>query len=212
MGRAIFGGTFDPVHLGHLRSAAEARERLGVSRLDLMPCHIPVHRQSPGTSSAHRLAMLKLGLSQEPGIGLDEREMKRNAPSYSIESCEELRKEMREDEPLFMLLGTDTFSQFTTWYRWQDIMSLCHLVVITRPGSSTDYPPAVSSLLQASMVDQVASMRVQPGGYIMPMALTPWDISATDIREKLAAGESVRYLLPDDVIEYIDEHGLYRKP
>ncbi len=154
--------------------------------------------------------MLQLAVANEPILGIDDREMLRNTPSYSVESCEGLRGEMKSLAPLYFVLGNDAFAQFTSWCRWHDMLALAHLVVVARAGESLEYSAEMLQLLQEREVTRVADTSVSPGGSILRMELTPQHVSATEVRRKLQAGESVRYLLPDDVIEYINEHGLYR--
>lgn len=205
----IYGGTFDPIHNGHLRVAIELRERLGVDRIDLVPCHIPPHRGDPGGSSEHRLELLKRAVAGEAGLAVDDRELVRGGSSYTADTLRHLREELGPDEPLVMVLGTDSFAGFDRWQEWSAIPELAHIVLVTRPqaGLAADSVPA--QLLAERRVTEVAMLGTAPAGFIVEVEPPLLDISATGIRERLAAGRSIRYLVPDAVLARIDELGLY---
>lgn len=205
----IYGGTFDPIHNGHLRVAIELRETLGVNRIDLVPCHIPPHRGDPGGSSEHRLELLRLAIADEPGLGVDDRELVRGGSSYTADTLRHLREEIGPDDPLVMVLGTDSFAGFDRWQEWSSIPELAHIVLITRPqaGLPPDSPP--SRLLFERRVTNPAMLGRAPAGYILEVEPPLLDISATGIRARLASGRSIRYLVPDPVLARIEELGLY---
>ncbi|MFT5482571.1 MAG: nicotinate-nucleotide adenylyltransferase [Halieaceae bacterium] len=207
--RAIFGGTFDPVHIGHMRTAIDARRQLLVDTLYLMPCHIPVHRDEPGCTAEQRRDMLELAIAGNTGLALDDRELRRGAPSYSLDSIVEIRGEVGPDAPVFLLLGSDSFASFDQWYRWDELIELCHLVVVERLGVPAIYSQPVRELLRSRQVDSVESMHESAGGLILSLILTPWQVSATAVREAIDRGESTRYLLPDAVLRYISDNQLY---
>ncbi|GAB3372468.1 nicotinate-nucleotide adenylyltransferase [Spongiibacter taiwanensis] len=206
----ILGGTFDPIHHGHLRSAVELRELLGVSELRLMPSHQPPLRDDPGASSELRLAMVEAAIDGEPGLAVESREMRRSGPSYSADTLAELRRECGPSAPLLFIVGSDAFNQLHRWHDWQGIFASAHLVVMERP----DFPMApdaeVAQFLARRWADDTEALLAQPGGQALRVQLCQLAISATDIRQRIAQGRSVRYLLPEGVRQIINEQGLYR--
>lgn len=205
----IYGGTFDPIHHGHLRLAVELRERLGVHEVSLMPCHVPPHRDSPGATSDQRVALLELAIGDEPGLTLDDRELGRNGASYTTETLRQVRAEIGPDAPLAMVLGTDSFAGFDRWQEWQRIPELAHIVVVQRPGPGLAPDSAPSRLLRERRVDGVEALYSSPCGHILELDPPLLDISATGIRERILSGRSPRYLLPDRVWQEIRRLGLY---
>lgn len=207
----VFGGTFNPVHYGHLRSALELVERLGLAQLRLMPCAVPPHREAPACSAADRNAMVELAVAGEPRLVCDSRELRRRGPSYTIDSLAELRAELGPGRGLCLVMGCDAVLDITTWHRWQELLERAHVVVIARPGWHLPAVGPVAEWLTAHALQQPAQLRQQPAGGVLVQELRPLDISSTEIRAMLAAGRSARYLLPESVLEYIAAHGLYRR-
>lgn len=205
----IYGGTFDPIHHGHLRLAVELRERLGSDRVELLPCHIPPHRGEPGADSEVRLRLLRLAIAGEPGLAIDDRELGRGGASYTADTLRQLRAELGPDEPLAMVLGTDSFAGFDRWQEWQRIPELAHIVVVRRPGAELAPDSAPASLLRARLAAGIAELHRQPAGLCLDLETPLLDISATGIRARLGAGRSVRYLVPDPVLAEIHRLGLY---
>lgn len=205
----IYGGTFDPVHNGHLRLAVELREMLGVAQLSLVPCHIPPHRESPGATSADRLRLLQLAIQGEPGLAIDDQELVRDGESYTAITLRQLRAQLGPDEPLVMVLGTDAFAGFDRWEDWQQIPELAHILVIARPGSDLDPDGVPAGLLQTRGCRSLADLHELPCGYVHYLELPLLDISATGVRERIGGGRSPRYLIPDAVWWEIRERGLY---
>ena len=205
----ILGGTFDPVHLGHLRTAVELREALGLEEVRLLPCGTPPHREPPVASGADRLAMLEAAIAGEPGLAVDTRELERPGPSYMVDTLASFRAELGPGRPLCLLLGTDALAGLERWHRWRRIPELAHLVVARRPGADLPAAGAVGELLAARRVDNTAALREAPAGRILVRDVTLLDISATRIRALLAQGRSVRYLVPEAVLELIHARGLY---
>lgn len=205
----MLGGTFDPVHIGHLRSALEVRERLGFDELRLVPCHRPPHRAQPGASAEHRLRMLELALAGETQLCADARELRRAGPSYTFDTLTELRAELGEHCSLSLVMGADAFAGLDSWHRWRELPQLAHIVVVARPGYEQRTSGAVAELLRALQAES-AALRQSTHGRIAMVALTPLPVSATDIRTRVREGRSPRYLLPDAVWSYIREHALYR--
>ena len=206
---AMLGGTFDPVHIGHLRSAVELREILGFDQIRLVPCHRPPHRGEPGADSAQRLRMVELAVAGEPGLVADARELRRPGPSYTVDTLGELRAELGADCALSLVLGADAFAELHTWHRWRELPALAHLVVMARPDCALPAQGPVAELLCAHRGEPGDLVR-RPAGSVVPMALTPLPVSATHLRAIIGAGRSPRYLLPDAVWNYIREQNLYR--
>ena len=206
---AVFGGTFDPVHFGHLRSGLELVELLGLAELRFMPVGEPPHRGSPTASGSHRAAMLELAIAGEPRLRCDRRELQRQGPSYTVLSLRELRAELGATRPLCLVLGADALAGLTQWYCWPEIFELAHLVALARPGWAWPEEAALAELIRARQGD-AHSLRAAPAGVLLLQTLRPWDVSATAIRGLLQSGESPRNLLPERVLDYIAKHGLYR--
>lgn len=209
----LFGGTFDPVHFGHLRLAEEAREALGLAAIRWLPAGQPPHRAMPRIAPEHRLAMVRLAVAGNPHFSVDPGEVEATAPSYTVTTLTRLREELGFRQPLVLLMGADAFAGLAGWHRWQEIFGLAHLAVLHRPG----YPllaerlpePLAREFVQRQCVAP-EDLALAPAGTILPLPMTQLDISATHIRSLLARGASPRYLLPDEVLDYIRRHQLYR--
>jgi nicotinate-nucleotide adenylyltransferase len=208
--KVIYGGTFDPIHHGHLRLAVELREHLKVPDIALVPCHIPPHRESPGASSDRRLELLQLAISKEPGLVVDERELNRDGASYTADTLRQIREQIGPDEPLTMVVGTDSFAGFDRWREWERIPELAHIVVVVRPGSEIPPGSVAADLMAGRAAESVDDLYSSSGGRILSFEPPLLDISATGIRGRIAEGRSVRYLLPDSVWRRICDSGLYR--
>lgn len=206
----VFGGTFDPVHYGHLRSALELVERLQLERLRLMPSARPPHRAAPGCSAAHRAAMVELAVAGEPLLVCDTRELAREGDSYTIDSLMELRDELGADVGLCMVLGCDAVLGITGWHRWRELLDWAHVVILARPGWALPQSGEVADWLRAYRLPEREALRQRPAGGIVIEELRPLAISSTEIRALLGAGLSARYLMPQPVLEYIQDHQLYR--
>ncbi len=207
----LFGGTFDPIHLGHLRLAETAREALGLARVRLIPAGQPPHRATPGASGNHRLAMARLATADNPAFEVDAAEVTAAQASFTILTLERLRAELGPARPLVLLLGVDAFLGLPTWRRWTELLDFAHLAVANRPGYTLDaaqMPTALADLV-ARCKASPAALVAAPAGAIVPFEMTPLAISATDIRSRAAAGLSLRYLLPPPVVDYISRHQLY---
>lgn len=205
----ILGGTFDPIHHGHLRLALELKQQLGLDQMRLMPCHRPVHRDKPQVSSEARAQMIRLALANCPELTLDERELRRDQPSYTVDTLSALRAELGGEVSLIWAMGTDAFAALDTWKRWQDLLDYAHLAVIERPGFALPQSGAVAELLHAYRAP-VAVLNEQAHGHIVLPSLRLLGISATGIRQQVARGESPQFLLPDAVWQFIVAQGLYR--
>lgn len=206
---AILGGTFDPIHNGHLRLALELKQTLQLDRMSLMPCHRPVHRDNPGAPAEMRAEMVRLAIADCPQLILDERELQRDRPSYTFDTLYDIRAEVGPDVSLSWVVGMDAFVQLSSWYRWQELLELAHLIVIGRPGYCLPEQGAEAEFLQAHQAP-LATLNTAPHGAIVLPALSMLDISATAIRQQLAQGLSPRYLLPDNICDYLVDNRWYR--
>ena len=213
----LFGGTFDPVHHGHLRLAEEALDALGLDAVRWIPAGQPALRDSPQVSAAQRLEMVRLAIADNPRFELDGAEVLAARPSYTVPTLERLRQPevCGSVRPLVLLLGADAFASLTDWHRWQQIFDLAHVAVAHRPGYRVDtsaWPAALADSWQQRYCRDsgaLAALATAPAGHIVTFAMTQLDISATSIRALLSTGESARYLLPDALIAYIHANHLY---
>jgi len=206
----VFGGSFNPVHYGHLRSALELVEQLQLAQLRLMPCAQSPHRDAPQCDGAHRAAMIELAIAGESRLACDVRELARPGPSFTIDSLIELRGELGAATGLCMVLGCDAVLAIDAWHRWRDLLDWAHIVVIARPGWQLPRAGTITQWLNAHRLDDAHALRQRPAGGIVIEELRPLAISSTEIRELLAAGRSARYLMPQSVLDYIQQHKLYR--
>lgn len=206
----ILGGTFDPVHYGHLRLAQEVADGFGLARIRFIPCGNPPHREQPVAPAQHRVEMTRLALAGNPVFDLDEREIRRAGPSYSVDTLTELRAELGEKTPLCLIVGTDAFLGLATWHEWRRLFGLAHVVVAHRAGEFDEgaMPEALHKEYAARRQDGIACADA-PAGAIATFAMTALDISASRIRRDIARGTNTRYLLPDAVLDYIQRHKLY---
>ena len=207
----VMGGTFDPVHFGHLRLAQEAAEILGLERVRWVPAGRPWHRTQPKAPAKHRLEMVRLAIRRNALFELDDAEIRRTAPSYTVETLARLRKSFGADRPLVLLLGTDAFRGLTTWERWRELFGLAHIFVAQRPGHSLTpggMPAALASEWRRR-AGTPAVLRQRPAGAVVTHGTTALDISASAIRAHFAQSRCPRYLLPSVVLDYIRKHGLY---
>jgi nicotinate-nucleotide adenylyltransferase len=214
---ALLGGTFDPVHYGHLRLAGDVRLALGLDEVRLLPARDPPHRAGPAATAADRLAMLRLAVAEFPGLVVDERELQRDGKSYTVLTLEELRREAPQ-RPLWLLLGADAFRGLPTWHRWREIFDLAHVVVVARPGV-----PLTEDLPEALAAEWRRPSDPRPRGLVFHARRRHFrgtGIAAahrgTAIRAQLARGDKGRQavagLLPPAVLAYIDQHHLYSTP
>lgn len=205
----LFGGTFDPVHYGHLRPAVEMAERYELSTLYLLPNHRQAHRAPAEAATDRRIDMLEMAIRNAPRLDVDAREALREEPSYTYETLSEVRRE-HADATLVFFMGMDAFAAFDTWYNWEGILQLANLVIVNRPGAShSDFSAHLFERQQAGCGSRITN---GAAGSIELCEVTQMAISATDIRRRINADLSVRFLLPDPVLEYIEENRLYRDP
>lgn len=204
----IFGGTFDPIHFGHLRTALELYQALDLAEVRLIPCYKPVHRKLPIATPEQRLAMVYQAIEGEPAFKVDECEIQRKVPSYMIDTLETLREKLPET-PLCLIMGIDALLGFPGWHRYEDILKLAHLVIAHRPQYHLPQTGTIAELLKQRIKHNTVAIHDSLAGNIILHPVTPLEISATDIRRQIAMGRSTRYLLPDRVYHYIQEHGVY---
>jgi len=205
----IYGGTFDPIHHGHLRLALEVCDALGVAGIHLVPCHIPPHRGDTGADSRQRLELIRLAVAGESALQIDDRELQRAGASYTADTLRQLREELGPEQPLVMVVGTDAFAAFDRWREWQQIPELAHIVVVRRPGADLPKGGEAEKLVEARRADSAQALHQTPCGLVLELDPPLLDISATGIRERIADGRSPRYLVPDPVWRTIQSQGLY---
>lgn len=204
----ILGGTFDPVHIGHLRGAVEVAEMLGLDELRLIPSARPPHRGAPGASPEQRLEMVRLAVRDVSPLLADDRELRRDKPSYTLDTLVSLREEIAPQDQLLLLLGWDAFCGLPSWYRWTELLDHCHILVLQRPDADMEASEALRDLVAARSVPDPQAL-AGPAGQITFVWQTPLEVSATQIRQSLASSKSVRFLVPDAVLAYIHAQGLY---
>jgi nicotinate-nucleotide adenylyltransferase len=212
----ILGGTFDPVHYGHLRLAADARAAVGLDEVRLMPAGRPPHRPAPIAAPEHRLAMTALGCAEFTGLAADAREIHRPGPSYTVTTLQSLHED-EPKRPLALLIGADAFAGLAQWRRWEQLFTLAHFLVVERPGTQFDLetlPAELRTQWQRRLTTDAKRLARTLAGAILRVAVTPQPISASAIRAALARGDAgrndVRGLLPAPVLAYIDRNQLYR--
>lgn len=204
----ILGGTFDPIHLGHLRMALELYEALNLAKVHIIPCFRPVHRKQAIATSEQRLAMVERAIANEPALYADPREIKRGGPSYMIDTLTSLRQDY-PDTPLCLLIGIDTFLGFLSWHRWEEILDNAHIVIAHRPNYQLPATGMIAEVLQERLTQEIDDIHQHLSGAILIRPITALEISATDIRKQIAMGKNPRYLLPDAVYDYINQFGIY---
>lgn len=208
---ALYGGTFDPIHYGHLKSVEALARLVKLKSVTIMPNNVPPHRPQPEASSAQRKEMIELAIANHPLFTLDDRELTRTTPSWTVETLEQLRAELGPKQPLAFIIGQDSLLSLHRWHRWETLLTLCHLLVTQRPGYPlTMETPEQQAWLDENVTDAIETLHQQPAGKVF-LAQTPlYDISATTIRHRLENHQSCDDLLPPDVLTFIVQQGLYR--
>jgi nicotinate-nucleotide adenylyltransferase len=229
----VFGGTFDPIHYGHLRLAEELGEALNLSEVRIIPAGQPPHRDMPRTAAVHRLEMARLAIAGNPRFVLDEREVRQARASYTFDTLTALREELGTMQPIWLLMGADAFLGLTTWKEWRHLFELAHLAVAHRPGYALMHSDSLNAELRQQLENRLLSeggrgkgegqnreteghsvlnpqsSALAPAGNIALFPITQLDIAATDIRNRMQNRRSVRYLIPDSVLDYIQKNHLY---
>ena len=207
----IFGGTFDPVHFGHLRPALELAEALRLDEMRLLPAGRPPHRDPPVAPPEARRHMVELAIEPEPTLQLDDRELRRPGPSWMVDTLTELRAEVG-DRPLLLVVGSDAVASLHHWHRWRELFRLAHLVVAGRPGWEPSPQAPAWAELEERRLASAEALAERPAGGVLFRAVTPLEISSTAIRRLLAEGGNPRYLLPETVLQWIRRHRIYDRP
>ena len=210
----ILGGTFDPIHYGHLRLAQEVADKLRLAEVRFMPSGTPPHRSSPGAAAADRLAMVQLAVTGNSLFTVDPRETVRSGPGYTVDTLTAMREEVGAGQSRVLLLGADAFLELATWSRWHQLFTLAHVAVAYRPGFPVDtwqsrMPQPLAAEYNKRLMRQPLGVHTAPAGGIVVVPIAALDISATLIRDAMLAGSNPRYLLPEEIIKYIQEHDLY---
>lgn len=208
----VLGGTFDPIHFGHLRPALDCLQALGLDEVRLVPLKVAVHRPQPMAAAGLRLVMVRKAVAGTPGLVADGRELDRPGPSYSYDTLASLRRELGPRVSICLLVGADAFNGFLTWHRPAEILDLAHLVVMQRPDALEPSDRILRGwLAELGCADQ-RELRRCPAGRILRLPVTQLDVSSSRIRALMRAGQSPRYLLPDAVLEMAEAAGVYRGP
>ena len=208
----ILGGTFDPIHFGHIKPSLELLSQLPLREIRFVPCRIPPHRSQPHASAQHRWRMVEIVAKQQAGFVSDPRELRREGISYTIDTLEDLRRDLGASDSLCLIMGNDAFCEFTQWHRWQEILTLAHILVMKRPGASLPTQGDVAQLLQRARLRQPAELTQKSSGGILLCEVTQVNISSTEVRACIRAGKQPRFLIPGPVWAYIRREGLYGVP
>lgn len=205
----IFGGTFDPIHFGHLRTALELLQALRLHEIRFLPAGNPPHRAGTVASAMQRLAMVQAAIRGQPGFTVDDREISRHGPSYSVDTMRSLRADFTDDS-LCLIVGMDAFLSLPKWHRWRELLQLTHLVVAHRPGWLAPATGTLGELLLDRGTDRIDDLHEFRAGRIFIHAVTQLEISSTELRKLIDEGCSPRYLMPDEVRAIIEHSGCYR--
>ena len=206
---AIFGGTFDPIHLGHINMAQQCVQQCQLDTLYFMPCAIPAHKAKPGISDEHRINMLKLAIENNPHFAIDYRELNREGASYSLLSLKELRAE-NPSSPIMFLIGMDSFNSLEKWFKWQEIVELCHIVVYQRPGQHCQVSGELAVYKENAFTEQLSQLQQTHAGKLFFLDGLQVNAASSEIRKKLHLNDNIAELLPTTVSQYIAQHHLYQ--
>ena len=205
----ILGGTFNPIHHGHLHLAERLEQILGLEATRFMPAAIPALKDMPNVSAKQRADMVKLAIAEHPHFALDSRELDRAGPSYTIDSLISLRKELGNTS-ICWLIGSDAFAHLNTWHRWNELLDYCHFVVVKRPqAEELIFNAEVTALITSHQTHDIDALKNASNGKILIQEIAALDISSTQIRQQLALKADVSQLIPSNVIKYIQQHHLY---
>jgi nicotinate-nucleotide adenylyltransferase len=204
----VFGGTFDPIHFGHLRTGYELLQLLALEEVRYLPCGLPPHRGMPVASAETRLEMVRAAVAGHPGLVVDDRELHRDGPSYSVDTLGDLRQDL-PGRSLCLIVGMDAFLGFPSWSRWREIFELAHVVVARRPGWTAPDMGELEAVLEQRQTARVKDLHEAASGRIYIHAVTQLEISSTAIRQMVSAGQEPRFLMPDETVEIIKRSGCY---
>ena len=208
----LLGGTFNPIHFGHLRMAQELADALSLDEVRFIPSANPPHKAVPKVSAKQRAEMVRMAIADNPLFKLDTRELERIGASYTIDTLVSLREELGASVALCLIMGSDAFVHLNTWARWQELLNYCHIILVQRPNTAQQPKLAgeLATLLEENYTENIADLSQKPAGYIHMQAITPQDISSTDIRKALKNKLSARYLVPEKLIDYLFKYKLYQ--
>jgi nicotinate-nucleotide adenylyltransferase len=211
----ILGGTFNPIHFGHLRMAQELADSLQLSQVRFIPSANPPHKNKPEVSAQHRASMVQLAIADNPLFKLDTRELERTGASYTIDTLISLCEELGSNAAICLMMGSDAFTKLDSWHRWDELLNYCHIILVQRPkqqpsAKTEKLSDKMTHFLSGHYTENLDDLAEKSAGYIHMQQITAQDISATKIREKLAAGNSAKYLAPEAVLAYIQQQKLYK--
>jgi nicotinate-nucleotide adenylyltransferase len=206
---AVLGGSFDPIHIGHLRIAIEVRDQLQADEVRLIPCGQPPHRDPFIASADQRLQMLELTIENEPALLVDDREIRQSRMSYTVDTLTDLRQEIGQ-QSLCLIIGADAYQQLDSWHQWTQLFNLAHLVVVQRPGYTITSSVEVADYTAKRCTNNVQQLKQQSAGFVYFLKTPPLEISSTRIKALLAEHKSIRYLVPDSVFRWLQLHRIYQ--
>ena len=208
----LLGGTFNPIHFGHLRMAQELVDALNLAEIRFIPSANPPHKTMPIVSAHQRAEMVQLAIADNPVFRLDTQELDRQGASYTIDTLISLREELGNNVSLCLIMGSDAFTKLDTWQRWGELLDYCHIILVQRPikQAQSKLSEQLTAFLESHYTENADDLSKKSAGYIHMQHITAQEIAATTIREKLLAGNNVKYLVPDQVLAYIQQHQLYK--
>jgi nicotinate-nucleotide adenylyltransferase len=205
----LFGGTFDPIHYGHLRTALELQEVLNVPRINLVPTGEPVHKLSTGASAFQRFEMVRLAIESEPALVADNCELISDEPCYTINTLIKKRAEVGADLPIVLVMGMDSLLGIKSWSQWQQLTDYGHLLIVARPGYEPEFDSELQCFIDQHKVEGLEALGLRPSGHLAMHQLTPMNVSATQVRKIIKRGSNPRFLIPDCVWDFIKNERLY---
>ena len=209
MSVALLGGTFNPIHFGHLNLANCLVDYLQVESVRMIPCAIPPHRETPSVSAEQRLAMLQLAIDDHPLLTSDDLELRKSTPSYSIETVQQIRQQVGEETPLFFCIGMDSLLTIDSWHHWQQLLDYCHLAICPRPGYKLPIKGHLAEWIEQNLCDDIERVKTLAQGCLHLCKIPLKDISSTAIRDSIKCAQSIDHLTPKPVVNFITKHSLY---
>ncbi len=209
MSVALLGGTFNPIHFGHLNLANCLVDYLHVESVRMIPCAIPPHRETPSVSAEQRLAMLQLAIDGHPLLTSDDLELRKSTPSYSIETVQQIRQQVGEETPLFFCIGMDSLLTIDSWHHWQQLLDYCHLAICPRPGYKLPIKGHLAEWIEQNLCDDIDRVKTLAQGCLHLCKIPLKDISSTAIRDSIKCAQSIDHLTPKSVVNFITKHSLY---
>ncbi len=205
----LYGGTFDPIHLGHLKAASDVQQKIGLDEVRMVLSAKPPHKSAPTITAAERFSLLTLAVKEFPALVADDCEMVRKGPSYMVDTLLDFRRR-NVNSSLVLILGMEAFNGLLSWYRWQEIMSLAHIVVTDRAGFDNRFEQEVADYMAAFLTLDKSQLKLQTHGKIYVQPVIAVDISATQIRQRIKAKKPVQHMLTNDCLDAIIKNGFYR--